>query len=177
MKRVNVFIFILLLVTIIISACGSNKENVSNVLPKVAYEEEQTEVSKSKEALDTRKEEAVDKIVINIIVQGQTFTATLDDNDTAKSFASMLPLTIDMEDINGNEKYYVLPETIRQENAKNPGSIHVGDLKCYGDAGLVLFYDSFPTTYNYVSIGHIENSEGLADVLGSGNVEVTFTQQ
>jgi hypothetical protein len=137
---------------------------------------EQDYSTQSEESTNTDKVNEENEMKINIIVQNQTFVATLANNKTANAFVEMLPMTIDMEDVNGNEKYYKLSETIRQESAENPGTIQIGDIKCYGDAGIVLFYDTFPTSYSYVSIGHIEDTDGLVDVLGEGSVEVTFTR-
>ena len=45
---------------------------------------------------------------INIIVGGQTFTATLANSETGKAFAALLPLTVTMNELNGNEKYHYL---------------------------------------------------------------------
>jgi hypothetical protein len=42
---------------------------------------------------------------IKITVNSQTFTATLLDNNSAKAFKEMLPMTINMIELNGNEKY------------------------------------------------------------------------
>lgn len=44
----------------------------------------------------------------------------------------------------------------------------------YGDNCLVLFYKTFNTSYNYVKLGHIDNSAGLAKLLDTGNVKVTL---
>lgn len=129
------------------------------------------------ETLATQESEREWEVMINITVDNKTFSATLENNKTANAFAAMLPIKIDMEDINGNEKYNVLTDTIRKEAAENPGTIHAGDIMCYGDAGLVLFYETFPTSYSYVPIGHIDDIEGFTEVLGNGDIQVTFSAQ
>ena len=42
----------------------------------------------------------------------------------------------------------------------------------YGNNCLVIFYESFSTTYSYTKIGHIENIDNLKENLESGNVEI-----
>ena len=64
---------------------------------------------------------------IKITVNSQTFTATLLDNNSAKAFKEMLPLIINMTDLNGNEKYYDFPNNL-PTNSSNPGAIKNGDL-------------------------------------------------
>lgn len=110
---------------------------------------------------------------IKITVNSRTFTATLLDNNSAKAFKEMLPLTIHMTELNGNEKYYDLPNSL-PTNASNPGTIKNGDLLLYGSKTLVLFYKTFSTSYSYTQLGAIDDVTGLASALGSGNVTVTF---
>jgi hypothetical protein len=118
----------------------------------------------------------VNKLIsINIEVNNTKFKTTLEDNDTTKGFIRQMPLTVDMSELNGNEKYNYLPNNIRADNSKNPGKIDKGDLMLYGDNCLVLFYKSFNTSYNYVKLGHIDNTKGLNEALGSGNVKVTLS--
>jgi hypothetical protein len=38
------------------------------------------------------------------------FAITLNDNEAARAFRAMLPLTLDMPDLNGNEKHVDLPK-------------------------------------------------------------------
>lgn len=55
-----------------------------------------------------------------------------------------------------------------------PGIIHAGDLMLYGNNCVVLFYETFNSSYSYTRIGAIDDPSGLAAALGSGNVSVRF---
>jgi hypothetical protein len=44
----------------------------------------------------------------------------------------------------------------------------------YGNNCVVLFYETFNTSYSYTRLGAIDNPSGLASALGSGNVSVRF---
>ena len=110
---------------------------------------------------------------MRIKIGSKTFHATLDENATATAFKAMLPLTVDMQELNGNEKLYRLPNKLPTK-ASNPGKIENGDLMLYGANTVVLFYKSFPTSYSYTRLGRINDPAGLASAVGSGNVTVTF---
>lgn len=112
--------------------------------------------------------------VISIEVNGQTFSATLADNDTARAFAARLPMTLDMRELNGNEKYFYLNEPLPAA-AQRVGQIRAGDLMLFGSDCVVLFYENFATSYTYTPIGRIDDPAGLADALGSGSAEVFFS--
>jgi hypothetical protein len=110
---------------------------------------------------------------MRIKVGSSNLTATLDDNPTAAAFKAMLPLTVDMQELNGNEKLHRLPNKLPTQ-AANPGTIKTGDLMLYGANTVVLFYKSFPTSYRYTRLGRVTDPAGLAAAVGSGNVTVTF---
>lgn len=111
---------------------------------------------------------------INIIVGSKSFTATLADSETGEAFAALLPLTVTMNELNGNEKYHYLSSSLLPTAAYQPGTIHAGDLMLYGNNCVVLFYETFNTSYSYTRIGAIDNPSGLAEALGVGNVSVRF---
>lgn len=110
---------------------------------------------------------------IKIKVNSQTFTATLLDNNSAKAFKEMLPLTLNMIELNENEKYYDLPNGLPMKSS-NPQTIKNGNLMLYGSKTLVLFYKTFSTSYSYTKLGSVDDVTGLVSALGSGNVTVTF---
>jgi len=110
---------------------------------------------------------------IKIKVNSQAFTATLLDNKSVKAFKEMLPLTMKMTELNGNEKYFDLPNSL-PTNSYNPKTIKNGDLMLYGSKTFVLFYKTFSTPYSYTKLGSLDDVTGLTTALGSGNVTVTF---
>lgn len=110
---------------------------------------------------------------MKITIEPSVFTATLYDNSTATAFKNMLPITINMSELNGNEKYFYFSNTL-PTNASPGGIIQNGDLMLYGNNCLVLFYESFNTSYSYSQIGKMTNTTGLVNALGSGSVEVKF---
>lgn len=111
---------------------------------------------------------------IEISVSGKVFSAELADSETGRAFAAMLPLTLRMSELNGNEKYHYLEEDLPAA-ASCPGRIEAGDLMLYGRDCVVLFYESFSTSYSYTRIGRIADAEGLAEALGTGSAEVVFS--
>lgn len=110
---------------------------------------------------------------LKITVGAKTFSAILLDNATTTALKKMLPMTLEMIELNDNEKYVRLPSNL-PANASNPGTIHTGDLMLYGSSTLVLFYESFSTSYTYTKIGRIDDASGLVAALGAGNVKVSF---
>ena len=113
------------------------------------------------------------KDTIIITVGNQVFTATLETNATAAAFKAMLPLTIDMRDLNSNEKFFDFSTNL-PANASNPGTINTGDIMLWGSNTLVLFYKTFSTSYSYTRVGKIENPNGLAVALGPRNEKILF---
>ena len=101
------------------------------------------------------------------------FTVTLDDGPAARAFTQLLPLTLDMPDLNGNEKHVSLPRPLPVDASK-PGTIHAGDVMLYGNDTRVVFYKTFPSAYSYTRIGRVADAAGLARALGSGSQRITF---
>ena len=101
---------------------------------------------------------------------------TLADNAAARAFAAQLPLTLDMPDLNGNEKHAKLPKALPHGAAVKPGTIHAGELMLWGVDTLVVFYLTFDSPYPYTRLGAIEDPGALDQVLGRGTAKVTFSK-
>lgn len=110
---------------------------------------------------------------IKITVGGAEFPATLDDSATGRAFASLLPVTMDMQELNGNEKYFYMQSSLPTA-ASRYDTISNGDLLLYGNNCVVLFYKSFSSGYSYTRIGRVDDVTGLAEAVGRGSVKVTF---
>ena len=102
-----------------------------------------------------------------------TYSATLYENETVKSLVELLPLEVNMQDLNGNEKYFYLSQSLPC-NAQTVSQIRAGDLMLFGSDCLVLFYKDFTTTYRYTKIGKLETVDGLEEALGDGAVRISF---
>jgi hypothetical protein len=113
---------------------------------------------------------------IKITIGSKTFIAALEDNATVRAFQALLPMKVKMTELNGNEKYFRLSDDL-PVNASNPGTIQAGDLMIFGSNTLVLFYKSFPTSYEYTRLARIKDAKGLSEVLGSGSVTVSFENE
>lgn len=139
-----------------LSFCNASCSNDNEKAPRENNENNNTSTTKMKITIGTA-----------------VFTATLYNNPSAAALKAMLPLTINMTELNGNEKYYDFPGPF-PTNGSAGGGIKEGDLTLYGNNVLVLFYKSFNTSYSYTKLGYIDNPAGLAAALGAGNVVAKF---
>lgn len=113
-------------------------------------------------------------VKLEIQVGSKTFAAVLYDNESTDAFLQKLPMTLDMSDLNGNEKYFYLTDRLPAESQRI-GSIKNGDIMLYGSDCIVLFYKSFSTSYSYTKLGFVTDATGLERALGSGSVKVSFS--
>ena len=75
---------------------------------------------------------------MKMTVGSKSFKAILEDNSAVGKFKTQLPLTLNMSELNGNEKYDQLSKRL-PANAIRPGTIRNGDLMLYGNNSLVPF--------------------------------------
>ena len=111
---------------------------------------------------------------VTATLNGHDFEIELVDNDTARAFAGMLPLSGTLSELNGNEKYLMVSDSL-PSNPSNLGTIEAGDVMLYQDDCIVVFYETHPSSYAYTRIGKIADVSGLSSAVGSGSVVATFT--
>ena len=112
----------------------------------------------------------MDKIYATI--NGEKLEIKLEDNSTVSALLKELPLEVSMSDLNSNEKYVYLDNSL-PTNTYSPKHIEAGDVMLFGDNCLVVFYKSFDTSYSYTKIGHIDNLPSLGD----GSMSVAFSAE
>lgn len=101
------------------------------------------------------------------------FAVTLEDNPAARAFLQLLPLSLEMPDLNDNEKHVRLPRSL-PTSATRPGTIRTGDVMLYGNDTLVVFYKTFPSSYSYTRLGRVAHPDGLVQALGPGSQRISF---
>lgn len=110
---------------------------------------------------------------MKMIVGEYTFDVEYVDNNTAEAFKKMLPVTLKMEELNGNEKYCYIDSSLPTA-LSIPGTINAGDIMLFGSNCIVVFYETFKTSYSYTRIGKVKDTASLKKALGSGDVTIKF---
>lgn len=168
MKKV-ISIFCVIMFCFCLTACDNGETNESKQI-----NQQVVPISDSKEQKDdvdaTKTSATIDLL---ITVGKKTFSAKLYNNQTTQALVERFPLTVDMSELNSNEKYYYLSNTLPTAS-EQPRKIYAGDIMLYGDDCLVVFYETFSSSYKYTRLGYIEDAEGFAQILGAGNVQVAF---
>ena len=158
MKKI-VYSLLIVICLFIAVGCNSKKDETNNQNNSTNQQESNNKSSNSNEVIKS----------VKAIINRKEYVINLEDNETANSFANLLPQELNMSELNGNEKYIYLDTTL-PTNSSNPKRINAGDVMLYGNNCLVIFYKSFDTSYSYTRIGHIDDLPNL----GNGNITVKF---
>ena len=113
---------------------------------------------------------------MNIQIDNKTFTVIVENNKTVKELYQKLPITLEMSDLNNNEKYCYLDFTLPTDS-KSVKNIKKGDVMLFGNSCLVIFYKSFTTSYSYTKIGYIENPADIEIMSDKKSIEVSFNNK
>ena len=150
---ISIPVLVAVIVSVVVAtAMLNNKEPKKD--PNLSPETSQTTDNEDNE------ETTMDKAHVSI--NNKELEIELDDNSTVSALVKLLPLELSMSDLNGNEKYAYLDESL-PTNTYSPKHIEAGDVMLFGDDCLVIFYKSFDTNYSYSKIGHVKNLPELGD--------------
>lgn len=158
--KISIPILIVIIISVIVTTIiMNNKEPVID--PNLTQEASQQ---------NDNEENPMNEIFVNL--NGQKLKINLEDNSTTSALIKLLPLSLSMNDLNDNEKYVYLDESL-PTNTFSPKHIESGDVMLYGDNCLVIFYKSFSTNYDYTKIGHIDDLPNLGD----GEVPISMSTE
>ena len=163
MKGRILYIVILLL----FAACSSDA--ASSVKP--TQPETQTPKSSANSSAQTEA-----PVKLKIHVNDTTFTATLEENSSAKAFAEFLAqgdMTLDMHDYGSFEKVADLPRSFPRNDKQI--DTDAGDIILYQGNSITIYYDK--NSWNFTRLARIDNvnKKRLQQILGNGNVKATFS--
>ena len=110
---------------------------------------------------------------IRIEIEGRSVIATLNGSEAAHDFASLLPLTMTLEDYASTEKIANLPRKLSTRGAPPGSEPDVGDIAYYAPWGnLAVFYRAFDYSGGLVKLGTID--AGVEAMSGPGPLSVTI---
>ena len=173
MKKIFAYIVAILL----LSACSSDATSIARPSQSTA-DDLQSSSSKITPVNSSSSESRKDPVPmkLKIRVNDTTFTATLNDNSSAKALVELLQkgdLTLDMEDFSNFEKVADLPTTLPRNDTQI--DTDAGDLILYLGKRIVIYYDK--NSWDFTPLGKIDNvnKKRLKQILGDGNATVTFS--
>ena len=158
-KKVFFLLFLLLSTSVLMDGCGSQESSAPS---------QEAENKKSEWV-----EEENGEMKMNVNVNGQDFTATLEQNSAVSALVQMMengPVTLQLSDYAGFEKVGPLGQSLPASNSQT--TTQSGDIVLYQGNQIVMFYGS--NSWSYTRIGRIDDLTGWEEALGSGDVTVTL---
>ena len=159
-KKVFFLLFLLLSTSVLMDGCGSQESSAPS----------QEAENKKSEGV----EEETGEMKMNVNVNGQDFTATLEQNSAVSALVQMMengPVTLQLSDYAGFEKVGPLGQSLPASNSQT--TTQSGDIVLYQGNQIVMFYGS--NSWSYTRIGRIDDLTGWEEALGSGDVTVTLS--
>jgi hypothetical protein len=106
---------------------------------------------------------------IRLTLDGRSLSATLVDTPTAQDFASLLPLTLTLEDYASTEKIAYLPRKLSDRDAPAGIDPDAGDIAYYAPWGnIAIFYRDFGYSTGLIKLGRVEGD--VAALAAQGTV-------
>ena len=178
MKR-TVFLVSMLLLLSVLAACsaGQDAKSGNSLLAEPSSVAEQTHAESTGEKTESETlSEEREPMRIQITVDDTTLTAIPEENSSAEAFLALLqegPVTIQMADYVGMEKVGPLGTNLPRNDTRI--SVDAGDVILYQGNQITIYYGT--NTWSFTKLATIENAtkQGLLEVLGTEDVEVTFS--
>lgn len=161
------------ILSLCISICFLASSCIPDAIPEEPAAQQEVPGNNGSSVPETPKQPE-GSMTIKITVGSNVFKADIENSETGKALLEKLPLTLEMSELNGNEKYCYGVSLPRKD--KHFGSLSAGDLMLYSGNCIVLFYGS-AGGYNYTRIGKLQSTDGLAKALGSGSVTIRFEKE
>ncbi|MCU6668192.1 cyclophilin-like fold protein [Enterobacteriaceae bacterium H4N4] len=99
---------------------------------------------------------------LNIIVNNQVITATLNARQASRDFAALLPLDLQLEDYAGEEKIGMLPAQLSSTDSPKGTPARKGDVMLYKPWGnLALFYKDHVYADGLIKLGQLDDPDAL----------------
>lgn len=109
---------------------------------------------------------------VKITVGDQELTATLYDNPTSRAFIDMLPVTLPMLDLYGNEMCYRFDDALPTDDVQSRG-YEVGEIIYWPPRhSFVIRYSQNGEVFDMQSIGRVDSGVDIFN--GIGDTDVTF---
>jgi hypothetical protein len=103
----------------------------------------------------------------------QEFTATLEDNPTARDLFSLLPLDLTIGDYATNEKIAYLPRKLTEDGSGRFDNEAIGDLCYYAPWGnLAMFHGSYRWSRGLIRLGRLDGNTAPLLVRGEHKLRV-----
>jgi hypothetical protein len=104
----------------------------------------------------------------------QEFTATLDDNPSARDLIAMLPLNLTISDYSTNEKIAYLPRKLTEEGSGQFENEAPGDICYFAPWGnLAMFHGSYRWSRGLIRLGRLD--DGIKPLLVRGEYPLGIT--
>lgn len=119
------------------------------------------------------------RVKISITINNdRVITATMEDNETARDFVALLPLTLALDDYNKTEKVSDLPKKLTKQDAPAASTPQTGDISYYAPWGnLAIFYRNFGHSPGLIKLGRIDSGVDALNISGPIKASIEVLKQ